>query len=178
MESIFSKDASAARVVTVYDRIGSEIAHLNKGSSVRDAGRTSKAGAWAASIALFLLLGLFFMDPFLYSIHKATAIRAYLYLHSYGAASTTAELVGSGVFSKSEISEMDAQHGSFQSYFTSTTDAKDQAQSTVDFITSMRNLRYGHYQDLDPIGKLRYLLFIRIGLYPPSVWSGLNPSVE
>jgi len=178
MESIFSK-APVARAATVYDRIGPEISHLQKGSSVRDrANARNKRGAWIATIALFILLGLFFMDPFLFAMHKSSAIRAYIYLHNYGSDSATQALATSRMFSADELQTMNNRHGSFQSYFTSPSEANEAATSAVDFMNRIHNLRYGDYATLDPIGKLRYMLFIRMGLYPPIVWSGLNPSLN
>jgi hypothetical protein len=178
MESIFSKDP-AARTATVYDRIGPEISHLQKGNSVRDrAEARNKKGAWAATIALFILLVLFFMDPFLFAMHKSSAIKAYIYLHNYGSSSSTQAMAASRMFSADELQTMNNRHGSFQSFFASPADAQEAATSAVDFMNKAHNLRYGDYDTLDPIGKLRYMLFIRIGLYPPIVWQGLNPTLD
>lgn len=178
MESIFSKDPTA-RALTVYDRIAPEITHLKKGGSVRDGSNAgSKTGAWAASIALGILLVLFFMDPFLYAMHKSDAIRAYLYLHNHDSTSATDALVASQIFSQDEIMAMNGRQGSFQNYFSSPAQAKHRAASIVGYMSGLHNLHYGDYPQLDPIGKLRYLLFIRVGLYPPTVWSGLNPSID
>ncbi len=178
MESIFRKQP-AARAPSVYDRIGPEIRHLFKGGDpVRDAQSKSKTGAWAATVAIGILLVLFFMDPFLYSAHKSAAIRAYIYLHNYNSASATNALVATGMFSKDEILAMNDRHGAFQSYFSSPLEAELGAANAVAFMNGLHALHYGEYPELDPIGKIRYLLFIRMGLYPPTVWSGLNPSIE
>ena len=178
MQSIFTKGVTA-RVATVYDQIGPEIQHLQRGNSVRDGSMSgSKAGAWAASIALFLLLTLFFMDPFLFAMHKSSAIRAYIYLHNYGSAASTEALVSSGIFSHADVNEMNDKRGSYQDYFASAMDAEKTAASAVSFMSGMHDLRYAQPETLDPIGKLRYMLFVRIGLYPPTIWSGLNPSVD
>ncbi len=134
-------------------------------------------GAWAASIALFFLLALFVMDPFLYAMHKSHAIHAYLYLHNYDSTTATKSLASSGIFTPGEITVMNTQEGSYQNYFTSPQQAEETAASVVDFMKGLHALHYGQYLQLDPIGKLRYLLFVRIGLYPPTTWSGLNPSV-
>jgi hypothetical protein len=177
MESIFRK-VPTPRAPTVYDRIGPEIKHLLKGASVRDAHSRSRAGAWAASIAVAILLWLFFMDPFLYSFHKSAAMRAYVYLHNYNSASATDGLIASGMFTKDEILTLNERHGSFQSYFSSPTDAEQGAANAVAFMNGLHALHFGQYAQLDPIGKIRYLLFVRMGIYPPMVWSGLNPAVE
>ena len=179
MESIFHK-APVARAATVYDRIGPEIAHLKKGTSVRQRveARNTKA-AWAATIAIFILLGLFFMDPFLYAMHKSSAIKAYIYLHTYGSDAAVKSLANSRMFTAEELHTMNGRHGSFQSYFTSPNDAQATADSAVDFMNTVRNLRYGgDYTALDPVSKLRYMLFVRLGLFPPITWSGLNPTID
>jgi hypothetical protein len=177
MGSIFTKKP-ATRPPTALDRIGPEIKHLKKGISVREGNSRSKAAAWIASIALLLLIGLFFMDPFLYSLRKSEAIRAYVYLHNYASASSTSGLVASGIFSKDEIRVMNDRRGTFQDYFSSVTEAENQAVTVVDFINGLHALRHGKYEQLDRLGKLRYLLFIRIGIDPPMAWSGINPSVD
>jgi hypothetical protein len=178
MESIFSKDPSS-RNPTVLERIGPEISHLHKGgATAREGVRSSKVGAWIASIGLISLLALFLMDPFLYAIHKSEAIRAYLYLHNYDSTAATHSLVSTGIFSKDEIMVMNDRHGSYQSYFSSPAEAEETAATVVGFMNGLHDLHNGHYLQLDAIGKLRYLLFVRIGLNPPTTWSGLNPSVN
>jgi hypothetical protein len=178
MESIFHK-APVARAATVYDRIGPEISHLQKGNSVRDrAEARNKKGTLIASIAILILLGLFFMDPFLFAMHKSNAIKAYIYLHNYGSNSSTQALAASHMFSADELQTMNNRHGSFQSLFTSPADAQAAADSAANFMNEAHHLRYGDYDTLDPIGKLRYMLFIRIGLHPPIIWQGLNPTLD
>jgi len=178
MESIFSRDP-APRVPSIFDQIAPELEHLDRGGrSAREGDRTkSKAGAWATSIALCFLLALFFMDPFLYALHKSAAIRAYVYLHNHASESATHALVASGIFSKGEIAAMNERPGPYQDYFTSPSDAEERASSVIDFMKGTRDLRHGQYSELDPVGKLRYLLFVRMGLTPPVTWKGLNPSV-
>ena len=179
MESIFSK-VPPAKPPSIYDKIGAEITHIKKGQTGTaregsDAG--TKTGAWLATIAMGLLIVLFFMDPFLFAMHKSDAIRAYVYLHNYDSASNTDALVATHIFSDDEIAAMNAQHGSFQNYFPSPAAAQQKAAAIVSYVNGLHDLRYGRYEDLDPIGKLRYLLFVRIGLFPPTYWPGLNPSV-
>jgi len=177
MESIFDKGPTA-RVATVYDRIGPEILHLQKGSSVRDGEFTgTKTGAWAAFIAILLLIGLFIMDPFLFAMHKSSAAKAYIYLHHYGSESATKDLAASQLFSPNEIEALNNRKDTFQSYFASPAEAGETATSAVDFMNGIHALRAGQYENLDPIGKLRYMLFVRNGLYPPTIWDGLDPSV-
>jgi len=163
----------------VFEQIGPEIQHLEKGGSTVRVGKAhSKAGARAATIGICALLGLFFMDPFLYEMHKSTAIRAYVYLHSQGSDTSLQPLITSGIFSKDEIARLNKQRGLYQSDFSSTIDAETHAAGVVSFVNEMQALHRGDYEQLDPIGKLRYLIFVRIGLEPPTTWSGLNPSVD
>ncbi len=117
------------------------------------------------------------MDPFLYAWHKSDAIKAYLYLHNHYSDSSTQALASSGIFTKSEIRQMNEREGNYDDYFSSANEAQQKASGIVGFMAGIRDLRAGRYDLLDPIGKLRFLLFVRIGLNPPTVWSGLNPSV-
>ena len=45
-------------------------------------------------------------------------------------------------------------------------------------MTAVHLLHAGKYEQLDPVGRMRYLLFIRTGIVLPTQWSFLNPSVE
>ena len=178
MESIFRKDPTS-RAPTVLERIGPEISHLQKGgATAREGARTSKIGAWIAALVLLSLLALFLMDPFLYSFNKSEAIRAYLYLHNYDSTAATDALVKSGMFSKAEVRVMSERHGAYQSYFSTPDQAEASAASIVAFMNGLHDLHNGHYEKLDTLGKLRYLLFVRNGLHPPSSWSMLNPTIE
>jgi hypothetical protein len=179
MESIFRKQPPS-KAPTVYDLIQAEVEHLkSRNGSVREGeNATSKSGAWLVALAVTALLGLFFMDPILYSFYKSDAIRTYIYLHNYDSPATTTALVNSNIFTENEIATMNEQRGSFQSYFTSPLEAQNKAESIVTFMNGMKALRTGRYEDLDSVGKLRYLLFVRIGLVPPTIWAVLNPSVD
>jgi hypothetical protein len=73
---------------------------------------------------------------------------------------------------------MNDRHDSPQGNFSSPAQAEQTAASVVGFMNGVHDLRYGHYEQLDAIGKLRYLLFVRMGLFPPASWSGLNPTVD
>ena len=177
MESLFQREP-VARPLTIYERLAPEIAHLQKGVSTRH-GKGGPGGffTWICVIAIGAVLGLFFMDPFLYAVHRSDAIRAYLYLHSYDTDATVQPLIDSRILSANEIIVLNHKDGSFQNYFSSRQDAEDKAAGIVAYMSGLRTLRSGAYQNLDPIGKLRYFLFVRSGLMPPVSWSGLNPSV-
>lgn len=179
MASLFTKDLGY-RQPTVYERIAPEIAHLRKGVSVRyGAGaKVNGAAPWVTAIAICGLLGLYFMDPFLYALNKADAIRAYLYLHNHDSAASTEALIGTQIFTQDEIDAMNRQRDVSQETFASPLQAEQQAAAVVSYINSIKALRSGDYDQLDPIGKLRYLLFIRTGIFPPTIWSGLNPTAS
>jgi hypothetical protein len=180
MASLFSKDPTARAVLPPYslERIEREIAHLRQSSSVRHkAGEKYTMARWASSIAVCALLMLYFMDPFLYAYHKGDAIRTYLYLHNHGSEDKAQVLLSTKIFSTSEIEVLNHRQGSFQDYYSTPTEAGKSADSIVDYMNGLYYLRMGQYDQLDPIGKLRYLLFFRTGLTPPTDWSGLTPSV-
>jgi hypothetical protein len=179
MASIFSRDPTVRPPVPRYaiERIQREIEHLKKGSSSRYG--NTKSSVYTRTIfatALCALLWLYFMDPFLYAFHKSDAIRTYLYLHNYGSEDKANTLAASGILSETEVNDLNHQQGTFQDYYSSPQQAEQAADSTVNYMNGLHELRTGQYERLDPIGKLRYLLFVRLGLLPPSSWSALNPS--
>src|SRR5258707_1818621 len=85
MESLFHKDPTLRPPPSPYEQIAPEIEHLKKKTSIRSgkAGDKATLGRFCVLTAIATLLALYFMDPFLYAIHKGDAIRAYLYLHNY-----------------------------------------------------------------------------------------------
>ena len=129
-------------------------------------------------VVICVLLGLYFMDPFFYAMHKSEAIRDYLYLHNYDSGPKADALIASRILSEDEIAALNRQKGSYQDYYSSPVEAEQQAKSIASYMQSVHDLRAGRYQQLDPIGKLRYVLFIRSGLQPPTDWRTLSPSVE
>jgi len=180
MASLFSKDPTARPPLPPYaiERIQKEIEHLRKRQSTRDAaGKNLAFARLAASCALCALVWLYFMDPFLYAFHKGDAIRTYLYLHNHGSEAKAQALAATRIFSNTEIDYMNHQQGSYQDYFASPQQAEQKADSIVNYMNGLNQLHTGQYDQLDPVGKLRYLLFVRTGLLPPSDWSTLNPSV-
>jgi hypothetical protein len=180
MASLFSKDPTAPVLLPPYalERIEREIAHLRKSSSVRHKpGEKLTVARVASSVAICTLLCLYFMDPFLYAYHKGDAIRTYLYLHNHGSDEKAQALLSTRIFSNSEIDVLNHRDGTFQDYFSSPMQAEQSADSIVNYMNGLYYLRMGQYDSLDPIGKLRYLLFFRTGLLPPTDWSALTPSV-
>ncbi len=177
MDSLFHREP-VARPLTIYERLAPEIEHLQKSASTRyGKGKSGGLTSWVIVLAISAVLGLFFMDPFLYALHRSEAIRTYLYLHSYDTDVTVQPLIASHILSKSEIGELDKKDGSFQNYFSSRQEAEEKAAAIVSYMNGLQMLRSGSYESLDPIGKLRYFLFVRSGIIPPVSWSSLNPTV-
>lgn len=180
MASLFSKDPTARAALPPYafERIEREIAHLRKASLARHKpGESLTLARMVTSLALCSLLCLYFMDPFLYAYHKGDAIRTYLYLHNHGSEQKAQVLLSTKIFSDSEVEALNHRTGSFQDYFAGPTQAAEKADSIVNYMNGLYYLHKGQYDDLDPIGKLRYLLFFRTGLTPPMDWAGLTPVV-
>lgn len=44
-------------------------------------------------------------------------------------------------------------------------------------MTNLQLLHAGKYLQLDPVGRMRYLFFIRTGIVLPTDWTFLDPSV-
>jgi len=181
MASLFTKDPTARAPLPPYsfERIEREIAHLRKSGSIRSKpGENLTVTRMVSFIAICALLWLYFMDPFLYAYHKGDAIRTYLYLSHYGGEQKAQALVATRIFTASEIRALNHRQGSFQDYFSSPAQADQTADSIMNYMNGLYYLQMGDYDALDPIGKLRYLLFIKTGLLPPTDWSGLTPTVE
>lgn len=180
MASLFDKDSGVDRPLTNDERIAPEVAHLKKSTSVRHgpgaATRTSLP--YLITLLVCALLWLYGMDPVLYAWHRNDAIKIYVYLHNYGSQAKINALLATHIFTHDEISTLDARQGSFQGYFTSATEAEDQADSIVKYIQSVQDLHDGKYDQLDTLGKIRYVLFIKPGLYVPTSWNALNPAVK
>jgi hypothetical protein len=124
------------------------------------------------------LAWLYLMDPVIHAWYKGEGIRTYLYLHNYGTGTLSTELATSGLFTPDEIQTLDRRQGSFQDYYASPQAANDQAEAIVNYTAHVRDLHAGKYQGLDPVGRMRYLLFIRTGLVLPTDWSVLDPSIN
>src|SRR5271170_6570208 len=126
MASIFSRTPPPRRL-SLDEILAPELTHLKKGSSVRHTTARSKTTPWILTIAICALLGLYFMDPFLYAMHKSEAIRAYLYLHQNDSPSSTQALADSQILSQDEIAALNQRQGNYQDYFSSSQDAEEQA---------------------------------------------------
>jgi hypothetical protein len=124
------------------------------------------------------LLVLFFMDPVLHALRREQAIRDYLYLHSYGSEKRAAELLATHIFTPNEIVLLNHRHDPVQDDYASPTQANRDEEAIVSYLRGVDNLHRGNYDDLDPIGKIRYQFFIRWGMNPPVDWKWLDPAVD
>jgi len=179
-ESLFQRKATdRPEPPTPYELIEPEIVHLKKGYSVRYGDRGQrKPPLWVMVLGLCGLLWLYLMDPIEHSWYKSEAVKAYLYLHNYGAGKEADQLAGSGILTPDEINLLNEQHGSYQDYYATPQAASNEALTIVNYLDSVKLLHAGRYQQLDPLGRMRYLLFIRTGLYLPTSWSALDPAVN
>jgi len=177
--SLFKKDPAAEHEPSVYDRIGPEIAHLKKGANVRHGPAARKRlGGWVLLLFILGLVWLYIMDPVLYSLRKVEAIHVYLYLHSRDSDAAIKPLAESRMFTSMEISGLNQKQGSFDSYFSNPKDAEDKAAGIVSYMNGVRALQAGDYKQLDTVGKIRCILFIRNGIPVPTSWDFLNPSID
>ena len=181
MASLFDNDPSKKDPPSAYsrERIESEIAHLRKGKSTRQGKGEKYAYGWfLIGTVILLIILLYVMDPLLYGYYKGDAIRAYLYLHTCGSDKKAKAVADCGLLSPSEIDLLNQRLGNFQSYYETPQQAEQKADNLVDYMQGVRQLQEGKYDELDWIGKIRYTLFVRIGLLPPIKWRFLTPSVE
>lgn len=180
-QSLFQrKPEQATGPRTPIQLIEQEIDHLKHRGSVRH-GKTTKrmaASTWFLTLALCGLVLLYILDPIEHAWYRYDAVRAYLYLNSYGAGHDADQLAGCGIFRSEEIGEMNNLHGSYQGYYDAPPAAARSAQAIVSYMAQARELRTGHYARLDPLEKVRYVLFVRNGLMPPKSWDFLDPGIN
>jgi hypothetical protein len=180
MASLFQKKpVLPAEPPSAYELIEPEIVHLKKGYSIRYGAKPRrKTPTWFVFLGFCGLVWLYLQDPVLHAWYKGEAVNAYVYLHNYGAGKDSAELAASGILTPEEVTALDQRRGSFQTYYPSPQVAARHAQDIIAYLTTVRKLHAGRYQDLDPVGRMRYLLFIRTGLVLPTRWDFLDPSVQ
>jgi hypothetical protein len=161
------------------DLIEKEIAHLKKGRSTRQA-QEERRGRLGGSICLILvvLFGLYALDPVLFSYNRGDAIRVYLYLHNYGNDHQAQAVADCGLLLPGEVRELNQRQGSFQDYFSGTEAAEKQGDKLIRYMKGVHDLHENRYNELTPLNKLRYFLFIETGLTPPIRWDFLNSSVS
>ncbi len=177
-KSLFQKKIREDPSLDPYELIEPEIVHLQKGYSIRHGPKGApKAPSWLLIILFCCLAWVYLMDPLLHAWYKGEAVRSYLYLRDFGSGNLVRDLAATGIFSPDEVETLNHRHGSFREYYGSPQAATQEATTIIDYMTNVRLLHEGKYQHLDPIGRLRYLLFIRTGLYLPTDWTFLDPGV-
>ena len=178
-KSLFHKNTpEGSSPPTPYDLIGHEIGHLKKGSSVRHGNKIQRSTApWLVLLALCGLVWLYIMDPVIHAWDKGEAVRIYLYLHNYDAGTTANKLIATQILSAEEVDALNHRTGSFQGYFASPEAANRKADALIEYMTNVNLLHAGKYEQLDPLGRMRYLLFIRPGIFLPTDWAFLDPTV-
>ena len=159
--------------------IEKEIEHLKKRQGVRYTQETKRA-KWkiAVTLAVLALIWLYTMDVFLFSYNRGDAIRTYLYLHNYGNDKKAQEVAASGLLTEYEVTQLNRRQGSFQDYFTGTVPAEQKAAELVTYMEQVHALQEGKFDSLSPVNKVRYCLFVKIGLTPPTRWQVLNSSID
>ena len=179
-ESLFHRKVVAKSAAPEpYELIEPEIVHLKKGYSVRHGEKGNKRmPLWIVVLGACGLGWLYLMDPIEHSWYKSEAIKDYLYLHNYGAGKEADELATSGILSVDEITLLNQQHGSYQDNYSTPKDAAEAAATILSYLESVKLLHAGRYEQLDPVGRMRYLLFIRTGLFLPTAWDFLDPTVN
>jgi hypothetical protein len=178
-KSLFHKKNPEKPSPTPHELIEPEVAHLTKGQSVRHGPRAKpKTPPWFFILAFCGLAWLYLIDPFLHAWYKGEAVRAYLYLHNYGSGPLADQLIATQIFSPDEIDILNHRHGAFQDYYVSPLAANHKAQTIINYMTAVHLLHAGKYQQLNLVGRMRYLLFIRTGIPLPTEWDFLDPSVE
>jgi len=178
MSSIFTKELEEVPT-SPYDLIEPEIRHT-KGQGV-SRWQTSPHIAMVrliGAIAFLVLIGLYFMDPFFYSMHKSRAMRSYLYLKSYGNPAEVRALATSGIFSEGELNVLNPKMGDFTAFYESPASAQKAADDAIAYMNNLNRLHTGRLDGANFITHLRYDLFNRFGIIPPKEWESLNPDVE
>ena len=179
-KSLFQKDTPEEKPPPdPYDLINKEIDHLKRGGSVRHGPkRKNRTPNWLIVIAFFGLAWLYLMDPIYHAWYKGDAVRAYLYLRNFGSAADLADLAGCGILGPEDIDNLNHRNGSFQDYYPSPDAAKKNAEKIIQYMASVRLLHDGKYEQLDPVGRMRYAIFIKFGIVVPTDWSFLDPTVN
>jgi hypothetical protein len=179
-ESLFQrKTGDKPATLSPYDLIEREIDHLKHRPSVRYGTKSKRRmSAWLLVLAACGLGWLYLMDPFEHAWYKYEAISSYLYLHNYGTGKDADELAAAGILQPEEVTLLNRRHGSYQDTYASPGTAAATAQAIIAYMHSVKQLHAGAYANLDPVGRLRYVLFIRPGLFLPTSWDCLDPAVN
>jgi len=181
MASLFDKNRpeGKAQPPTPHELIEKEVAHLKKGSSTRHGkGTPATKITFGAVVLIGAFVWLYAMDPFIYAWYKGEAARTFLYLHNSGSAAEEQKLVASGMFSDEEVDVLKQRQGSFQDYYATPDAANRQAETIIHYLNEVRALHAGHSDELGTLNKVRYTIFIKLGIPVPMQWSFLNPTIQ
>jgi|SRR5579871_1271274 len=174
-----SSTASSSRSAFDPALIEKEIAHLKKRQGTRHAGQEKRTWSKVIVAAGVLgLIGLWVMDALIFSYDRGDAIRVYLYLHNYGSDAKADAVADCGLLTDKEVKRLNAREGSFQDFYAGTRAAEARADELIATMEEVDALHHGHYDLLSPLNKLRYVLFIKTGLTPPTHWTALDSSID
>ena len=179
-KSIFRKDPPEKKSAPPdpYALIDKEVDHLKKGSSVRHGEKGRRRTPNLLIVLAFCgLLWLYLMDPICHAWYKGDAVKAYLYLHSFGSAADIESLASCRILTEADIDNLNHRTGNFQDYYASPDAAKKNAQDIVEYMKNVQLLHDGKYLQLDPVGRMRYAIFIKFGIVVPTDWTFLDPTV-
>jgi len=172
------KTETAPAPITPHDLIEKEVAHLKKGTTARYGDQPArKMSSWLIVLAVGALLWLYLMDPIEHAWYKGEAMHTYRYLHNYGAGKDFSELAASGILKPEELHQLDLSTQTDKDYYDTPATAARTAQTIIAYMASVKQLHAGTYANLDALGRVRYTLFVRFGIIPPTAWNFLDPSV-
>jgi hypothetical protein len=181
-ESLFHRDSPEKRApakLNPHELIEPEVVHLKKGYSIRHGAKPKPTTpGWLVFLAFCGLAWLYLMDPPYHAWYKGEAVKTYLYLHNYGSTELANSLAATGIFRDDELTTLNNRTGAFQNYYPSADVANKSAEKIIDYMNNVKHLHEGRYQDLDPVGRMRCLLFVRTGIYLPTQWDFLDPTVN
>lgn len=184
MNSIFATDLSTELSMDPREIIASEITHLEgMGSSRWRSNPFMATCRLIGGVAFLVVLVLYFLDPFLYSIHKTKAINAYIYLVRFGDASEVQPLRTCGLFTARDLTQLalraqQSESESVKDYFISTSQADQVVRDAVQYMTQVRALDSGDLTEATPLTSVRYYLFQNLGIITPHQWIALSPYIE
>lgn len=179
MSSVFEKAQKSLNV----DLLSPEsIQHEVKGSLKTRVQRNPVKNFFRITAVLLfgLLLGLFFLDPFIYPIQKTKAMRSLVFINLYGNSADVKELAQSGLFDERELQALMAKDGDYSKYFPGgVREARSVGDSAIAYLQEADAMRGDvPLEELSYLNRIRRVLFVNIGLLPPKYWSALNPEPE
>jgi hypothetical protein len=178
-DSLFRRHREAKTgSTTPQELIEKEVAHLKKGTTARYGNKPRRnLSVWLAGLFVCALILLYIMDPLLHAWYKGEAVHAYVYLHNAGTGTEANELAGSGILRPEEVAQLNRSLRNYRDYYSTPQDAARTARWITSYMASVKTLHAGAYDNLNPLQRLRYELFMRTGLVPPISWDFLDPDV-